>query len=150
MDLNVRPLSLLIPYPSFVKRFSHRCEPSDLLLQDALDKIVPEGHHYRHLDEGLDDMPAHVKVNCHSLAVPHPVSPCSTGLLVLILQTDRSLFFAVFSHGSKPDSPNPARPPRYWYMARCAFHNHCVDDCIPALYKVECLEARLSQAGTSS
>ena len=31
-------------------------------VQDALDKIVPEGHHYRHLDEGLDDMPAHVKV----------------------------------------------------------------------------------------
>lgn len=23
---------------------------------------MPEGHHYRHLDEGLDDMPAHVKV----------------------------------------------------------------------------------------
>ena len=32
------------------------------LLQDALDKIVPEGSHYRHLDEGYDDMPAHVKV----------------------------------------------------------------------------------------
>ena len=31
-------------------------------VQDALDRIVPEGHHYRHLDEGLDDMPAHVKV----------------------------------------------------------------------------------------
>lgn len=33
-----------------------------LLLQDALDKIVPEGNHYRHLDEGYDDLPAHVKV----------------------------------------------------------------------------------------
>ena len=31
-------------------------------VQDTLDRIVPEGHHYRHLDEGLDDMPAHVKV----------------------------------------------------------------------------------------
>ncbi len=31
-------------------------------LNDALDKIVPEGNHYRHLDEGYDDMPAHVKV----------------------------------------------------------------------------------------
>ena len=29
--------------------------------QDTLDRIVPEGRHYRHLDEGLDDMPAHVK-----------------------------------------------------------------------------------------
>ena len=31
-------------------------------LADAVDRIVPEGRHYRHLDEGLDDMPAHVKV----------------------------------------------------------------------------------------
>jgi hypothetical protein len=31
-------------------------------LQDALDKLAPEGNHYRHLDEGYDDMPAHVKV----------------------------------------------------------------------------------------
>jgi thiamine phosphate synthase YjbQ (UPF0047 family) len=40
-------------------------------LQDALDKLAPEGNHYRHLDEGYDDMPAHVKVGnmlltCHS------------------------------------------------------------------------------------
>jgi thiamine phosphate synthase YjbQ (UPF0047 family) len=34
-------------------------------MQDALDKLAPEGHHYRHLDEGLDDMPAHVKVTCY-------------------------------------------------------------------------------------
>jgi len=33
-----------------------------LHVQDALDRIAPEGHHYRHLDEGMDDMPAHVKV----------------------------------------------------------------------------------------
>jgi thiamine phosphate synthase YjbQ (UPF0047 family) len=32
-------------------------------MQDALDKLAPEGNHYRHLDEGYDDMPAHVKVN---------------------------------------------------------------------------------------
>ena len=31
-------------------------------LNDALDKLAPEGRHYRHLDEGLDDMPAHIKV----------------------------------------------------------------------------------------
>lgn len=30
--------------------------------QDALDKLAPEGNFYRHLDEGYDDMPAHVKV----------------------------------------------------------------------------------------
>jgi len=34
--------------------------PKDL--NDSLDKIVPEGNWYRHLDEGMDDMPAHVKV----------------------------------------------------------------------------------------
>lgn len=40
------------------------------LVQDALDRIVPEGHHYRHLDEGLDDMPAHVKVtSCPDLPI---------------------------------------------------------------------------------
>lgn len=33
------------------------------MVQDSLDKIVPEGNWYRHLDEGMDDMPAHVKVN---------------------------------------------------------------------------------------
>lgn len=31
-------------------------------LQDSLDRIAPEGSHYRHADEGSDDMPAHVKV----------------------------------------------------------------------------------------
>lgn len=61
LDLNVRPLLLLDQIVS--SKLSFSCEPQDLLLQDALDKIVPEGHHYRHLDEGLDDMPAHVKVN---------------------------------------------------------------------------------------
>lgn len=33
--------------------------------QDALDKLAPEGNHYRHLDEGYDDMPAHVKVRVY-------------------------------------------------------------------------------------
>jgi hypothetical protein len=42
----------------------HACpQPITALhVQDALDGIAPEGHHYRHLDEGMDDMPAHVKV----------------------------------------------------------------------------------------
>lgn len=38
------------------------CVVPVLCLQDALDKLAPEGNHYRHLDEGFDDMPAHVKV----------------------------------------------------------------------------------------
>lgn len=32
-------------------------------MQDSLDRIAPEGNHYRHADEGPDDMPAHVKVH---------------------------------------------------------------------------------------
>ncbi|CAI5471481.1 unnamed protein product [Closterium sp. Yama58-4] len=41
-------------------------------MEDALNRIAPEGNHYRHLDEGYDDMPAHVKsslMGC-SLTVP--------------------------------------------------------------------------------
>ncbi|KAJ7547843.1 hypothetical protein O6H91_08G106600 [Diphasiastrum complanatum] len=41
-------------------------------MEDTLSKIVPEGRHYRHLDEGLDDMPAHVKASLmgSSLSIP--------------------------------------------------------------------------------
>ena len=41
-------------------------------LNDALDRIAPEGNHYRHSDEGPDDMPAHVKSSLmgQSLTVP--------------------------------------------------------------------------------
>jgi secondary thiamine-phosphate synthase enzyme len=31
-------------------------------LNDDLNRLVPESNHYRHLDEGPDDMVAHVKV----------------------------------------------------------------------------------------
>jgi hypothetical protein len=50
------------------------CSPADTWLplpcpaaQDSLDRIVPEGRMYRHLDEGMDDMPAHVKVGAEVL-----------------------------------------------------------------------------------
>ncbi|KAL2653474.1 hypothetical protein R1flu_021602 [Riccia fluitans] len=41
-------------------------------MEDTLNRIVPEGRHYRHLDEGLDDMPAHVKASMmgSSLTIP--------------------------------------------------------------------------------
>ena len=32
-------------------------------LADDLERIVPERRDYRHLDEGMDDMPAHTKVS---------------------------------------------------------------------------------------
>ena len=41
-------------------------------LVDALDRLAPRGHHWRHDLEGDDDMPAHVKTTLTgvSLAVP--------------------------------------------------------------------------------
>ncbi|CAM6093284.1 unnamed protein product [Calypogeia fissa] len=41
-------------------------------MEDSLNRIVPEGNHYRHLDEGFDDMPAHVKASMmgSSLTIP--------------------------------------------------------------------------------
>lgn len=49
-------------------------------LNDALDRIVPEGKHYRHDDEGSDDMPAHVK---SSLMGPSLTIPIRYGKLAL-------------------------------------------------------------------
>lgn len=44
-------------------------------LQDSLDRIAPEGPHYRHADEGSDDMPAHVKVCGHATTMLPSCSP---------------------------------------------------------------------------
>lgn len=49
-------------------------------LNDALDKLAPEGNHYRHLDEGFDDMPAHVK---SSLMGPSLTLPVAQGRFAL-------------------------------------------------------------------
>jgi len=43
-------------------------------LNDALDRIAPEGNMYRHLDEGPDDMPAHVKSSLMGPSLTVPVS----------------------------------------------------------------------------
>jgi secondary thiamine-phosphate synthase enzyme len=43
-------------------------------LNDALDTIVPEGTHYRHLDEGPDDMPAHVKSSMMGCSLTVPIN----------------------------------------------------------------------------
>mmetsp|Transcript_21740 Transcript_21740/g.51950 ORF Transcript_21740/g.51950 Transcript_21740/m.51950 type:complete len:230 (-) Transcript_21740:66-755(-) len=52
--------------------------PKDL--NDSLDRIAPEGTWYRHLDEGPDDMPAHVK---SSLMGPSLDVPVRAGRLAL-------------------------------------------------------------------
>eukprot|EP00250_Pteridium_aquilinum_P010240 c19236_g1_i1 orf=98-751(+) len=42
-------------------------------MEDSLNKIVPEGNHYRHLDEGYDDMPAHVKSSMMGCSLTIPI-----------------------------------------------------------------------------
>ncbi|CAI5531829.1 unnamed protein product [Closterium sp. Naga37s-1] len=42
-------------------------------MEDALNRIAPEGNHYRHLDEGYDDMPAHVKSSLMGCSLTIPI-----------------------------------------------------------------------------
>ncbi|BBM99651.1 hypothetical protein MPTK1_1g22760 [Marchantia polymorpha subsp. ruderalis] len=51
-------------------------------MEDSLNRIVPEGNHYRHLDEGLDDMPAHVKASMmgSSLTIPIKAGRLNLGI----------------------------------------------------------------------
>lgn len=42
-------------------------------LADWLDKTAPEGRHYRHLDEGADDMPAHCKSSMMGVSLTIPI-----------------------------------------------------------------------------
>lgn len=43
-------------------------------MEDSLNRIVPEGNHYRHLDEGYDDMPAHVKASLMGFSLTVPIA----------------------------------------------------------------------------
>jgi len=43
-------------------------------MEDTLNRIVPEGHQYRHLDEGFDDMPAHVKASMMGSSLTIPIT----------------------------------------------------------------------------
>ncbi|KAK9836638.1 hypothetical protein WJX74_004866 [Apatococcus lobatus] len=43
-------------------------------LADDLERIVPERRDYRHLDEGMDDMPAHTKSSLMGASLTIPVS----------------------------------------------------------------------------
>ena len=52
------PAHLFVLHTSCSLTINENASPDvPLDLNDALDTIVPEGNHYRHLDEGLDDMP---------------------------------------------------------------------------------------------
>lgn len=43
-------------------------------LMDALDRLAPRSHHYRHSIEGSDDMPAHIKSALTSTSIGIPVA----------------------------------------------------------------------------
>lgn len=43
-------------------------------MEDSLNKLAPEGPNYRHLDEGYDDMPAHVKASLMGSSLTVPVT----------------------------------------------------------------------------
>ncbi len=66
LDLNVS-LPVLASFPiCTLHAASCCCKCYELIcMQDSLDRIAPEGPHYRHDDEGSDDMPAHVKVTSY-------------------------------------------------------------------------------------
>jgi secondary thiamine-phosphate synthase enzyme len=57
--------------------FSLLTSPSSADMSDALDRIAPEdrkGNLYRHADEGLDDMPAHIKSALIGASVSVPIT----------------------------------------------------------------------------
>eukprot|EP00891_Asterochloris_glomerata_P004940 jgi/Astpho2/4940/Aster-06677 len=49
-------------------------------MADSLDRMVPEGKFYRHLDEGMDDMPAHVKSCLMGPSLTIPIQQGRLGL----------------------------------------------------------------------
>eukprot|EP00884_Botryococcus_braunii_P023272 jgi/Botrbrau1/9629/Bobra.0131s0009.1 len=80
-ELEVGLVNFFIKHTSASLTINENASPDvPLDLNDTLDRIVPEGHHYRHLDEGLDDMPAHVK---SSLMGPSLTVPIRQGRLAL-------------------------------------------------------------------
>ena len=99
---------------------SHVMTPAGMWhAQDTLDRIVPEGHHYRHLDEGLDDMPAHVKVGFFlQLCLHTDAAQCFSHEGTRSLADKVMAGGAVFPHGAKPEHPHSARKACPWNMAR--------------------------------
>jgi secondary thiamine-phosphate synthase enzyme len=67
--------NLFILHTSASLTINENASPDVLLdLNDALDRIAPEGRHYRHDDEGPDDMPAHVKASLMGASLTIPIS----------------------------------------------------------------------------
>ena len=66
-------LNVFIAHTSASLTIQENADPDVLRdLTDALERIAPRGHPYRHNTEGSDDMPAHIKsmVTATSLSIP--------------------------------------------------------------------------------
>ena len=66
-------LSVFIAHTSASLTIQENADPDVLRdLADALERIAPRGHPYRHSTEGSDDMPAHIKsmVTATALSIP--------------------------------------------------------------------------------
>ena len=66
-------LSVFVAHTSASLTIQENADPDVLRdLGDALERIAPRGHPYRHTSEGSDDMPAHIKsmVTSTSLSIP--------------------------------------------------------------------------------
>ncbi len=66
-------LSLFIAHTSASLTIQENADPDVLRdLEDALERIAPRQHPYRHSSEGSDDMPAHIKsmITSTSLSIP--------------------------------------------------------------------------------
>lgn len=74
-DYEVGLANLFIMHTSASLTINENASPDvPLDMEDALNRIVPEGKMYRHLDEGLDDMPAHVKSSLMGCSLTVPIS----------------------------------------------------------------------------
>lgn len=74
-DYKVGLLNLFIQHTSLGLTLNENFD-SDVRsdMTDQLDAIVPEHDNYRHLDEGSDDMPSHIKSSLVGLSVCIPIA----------------------------------------------------------------------------
>ena len=68
-------LTLFIRHTSASLTIQENADPDVLAdLRDALSKIAPDDHPYRHRSEGPDDMPSHIKAMLTSVSLSIPVA----------------------------------------------------------------------------
>jgi secondary thiamine-phosphate synthase enzyme len=74
-------LTLFIAHTSASLTIQENADPDVRYdLQNALEKLAPEGAPYRHRSEGPDDMPAHIKTMLTSVSLSIPVVDGMTAL----------------------------------------------------------------------